>query len=272
VENLELNSVEVAREARKSLVSMTSAAQAAHTGSSLSIVDILSVIYTRFVPSNLNKDSKNHVFVSKGHAAAGTYAVMAHANHFDLSLLETYGLNGSALGGHVTKHETTGVELSTGSLGHALPFAVGVALADRLRGRESKTFVVLSDGECDEGSNWEAALVANHLKLSSLIVCIDRNYLQSMKSTEETISLEPLDLKWASFGWNIQTVDGHDHADLHQALELAVQNQTGPSVIICKTTKGKGVSFMENQVVWHYRPPSLEDVAHAHAELNGEKK
>lgn len=268
MENLELNSTDVARESRKSLISMTHRAKAAHTGSSLSVVDILAVIYTKFMTPGVSSDARNHVFVSKGHAAAGTYAVMAHSGQFDANLLNTYGENGSALGGHVTEHSSTGVELSTGSLGHALPYAAGVALAHRLKNKKNKVLVVLSDGECDEGSNWEAALVAGHLGLSNLIVCIDRNFLQSMKSTELTVALEPLDKKWESFGWMVQNVDGHNHDELTKALDRAANHQSGPSVLICKTTKGKGVSFMENEVVWHYRPPSEIDVAQAHVEID----
>jgi transketolase len=248
---------------------MTHQAQAAHTGSSLSVVDVLSVIYTKFMGPTVRSSVRNHVFVSKGHAAAGTYAVMAHSGQFETSLLDSYGENASVLGGHVTKNQRTGVELSTGSLGHALPYAAGVALAHRIREQKNKVLVVLSDGECDEGSNWEAALVAGHLKLSNLIVCIDRNFLQSMKSTEETIALEPLDKKWESFGWNVMNVDGHNHSELAQALDRASANQSGPSVLICKTIKGKGVSFMENEVVWHYRPPSEADVRRAHNEIDG---
>ena len=268
MENLELNSTRVARQARKSVVSMTNQAQAAHTGSSLSVVDMLSVIYTKFMCPPGSSSARNHVFVSKGHAAAGTYAVMAHSGQFETSLLDSYGENGSALGGHVTKNQITGVELSTGSLGHALPYAAGVALAHRIRKQNNKVLVVLSDGECDEGSNWEAALVAGHLKLSNLIVCIDRNFLQSMKSTEETIALEPLDKKWESFGWNVINVDGHNHSEIAHALDRASTNLTGPSVLICRTIKGKGVSFMENEVVWHYRPPSEADVRRAHNEID----
>lgn len=268
MENLELDSVRVARESRKSVVSMTHRAKAAHTGSSLSVVDILSCIYIKFMNPRSSAKDRNHVFVSKGHAAAGTYAVMAHSGQFDTSLLDSYGQNGSALGGHVTKNQSTGVELSTGSLGHALPYAAGVALAHRTRNQNNKVLVVLSDGECDEGSNWEAALVAGHLKLSNLIVCIDRNYLQSMKSTEETIALEPLDKKWESFGWTVLNVDGHNHSELAQALDKASTNLSGPSVLICRTVKGKGVSFMENEVVWHYRPPSEADVRRAHNEID----
>ena len=271
MENLELSSLSVARQARKSVVAMTHRARAAHTGSSLSLIDLLSVIYTKFFHTGERFELRNHVFVSKGHAAAGTYAVMAHSGQFDVSLLDSYGSDGAPLGGHVTKNPLTGVELSTGSLGHALPYAVGVAHAHSLRNQSNLTFVVLSDGECDEGSNWEAALVAGHLKLSNLVVCIDRNYLQSMKSTEDTIALEPLDKKWESFGWMVHKVNGHNHLEISAALEVAVKNESQPSVLICDTVKGKGISFMENEVIWHYRPPSESDLSKALAEIDGDK-
>jgi len=262
------SSNQVADRARVSTIKMTSKAKAAHVGSSLSVIDILSVIYTeiRSEPYKPGED-EDLVFVSKGHAAAGTYAVMAHVGFFPVDWLDTYCENDSPLIGHVNKHGVPGVAHSTGSLGHALPFAAGKALAAKRQASSKKFFVVLSDGECDEGSNWEAALVASHLCLTNLTVLIDRNRIQSLQGTEETIALEPLADKWKSFGWEVETVDGHDHLEIHSAVFRNGEIRTKPKVIICETTKGYGVSFMENSVLWHYKSPTGEFLDKALEEL-----
>lgn len=261
---------QVANQARISVVKMTSNAKAAHTGSSLSLIDILSVLYCEIAVINTGAklQTQDTVLVSKGHAAAGTYAVMAHAGLIPLEILDTYCKDGSILGGHVTKNEGLPVEFSTGSLGHALPYGVGVALSNKLDNLDCRTFVVLSDGECDEGSNWEAALLSAHLHLSNLVVLIDRNRLQSLGGTEDTVRLEPLDQKWSAFGWNVIRADGHDHHELKSAIESALEQTERPTVVICETVKGYGVSFMENSVVWHYRPPLGEDLSKALSELD----
>lgn len=257
----------VARNARRSVVRMTAAAKAAHTGSSLSVIDMLSVLYVDCLDSNLNTRPNDLVLVSKGHAAAGVYAVLAHAGFFPIELLETYCKDGSALGGHVTRNPALGISFSTGSLGHALPFGVGRALASRRQEIDSKIYVVLSDGECDEGSNWEAALLASHLQLDNLVVLIDRNGLQSLGSTESTVRLEPLAEKWQAFGWSVLRVDGHDHNALKDALGEGDVSSSKPMVVICDTVKGFGVSFMENSVLWHYKSPNGEDLDLAISEL-----
>jgi transketolase len=251
-----LNSKELAAKARLSVINMTSHAKAAHTGSSLSVIDILSTLFTqmRVLPIG-SEEAIDRVFVSKGHAAAGTYAVMAHAGFFPLEWLDRYCDNDAPLTGHVTKHGVPGVHLSTGSLGHALPFAVGQALASRKKGTSARFAVILSDGECDEGSNWEAALLASHLKLANLTVFIDRNRIQSLGSTETTVALEPLADKWTAFGWNVLQANGHNHAELSEAITRMQGATERPTAVICETVKGFGVSFMENQVLWHYKPP-----------------
>ena len=267
MENMVLSSEEVARATRLSVLQMTTRARAAHTGASLSVVDILSVIFSEFVRPKGQTAITNHIYISKGHASAATYASMAHSGFFPTSKLTDFCEDGSDLGGHVTKSPITGVELSTGSLGHALPYAVGVALSNRMDGTPSHTFVVLSDGELDEGSNWEAALFASHHDLANLVVVIDRNRMQSLGSTEDTVQLEPLADKWKSFGWAVLEVDGHDHSQLRIALETACGTKNKPTVVIGNTIKGKGVSFMENNILWHYRPPSEQDLHLAIAEL-----
>jgi transketolase len=204
------------------------------------------------------------LIISKGHAAAGAYAVLAHSGYIPLDLLETYSMNGSPLGGHVTSTHVPVINLSTGSLGHGLPFSVGRALAKKRLGIKGQSFVILSDGECDEGTTWESALLASQLELNNLIVVIDRNRIQSLAGTEETLKLEPLIDKWLAFNWNVLEVNGHDHVEL----ETAFKESDKPLLIIANTIKGKGVSFMEETVLWHYRPPSEEDLSLAISEIN----
>jgi transketolase len=240
---------------------MVSRAKVSHIGSSLSCIDILAVLYSR-IASQLHLSSQDVVLVSKGHAAAAVYSVMANCGLLDPSLLKSYCLDGGELGGHVTARPF--IELSTGSLGHALPFANGKAFLMKRHQRDYQVFVLLSDGECDEGSNWEAAMFAAHHNLSNLKVLIDRNYLQSLKGTEVTLALEPLEAKWQSFGWSACTINGHDH----DALEEFVNRKSDkPSVAICETVKGHGVSFMEGTVAWHYKSPSDEELTRALKEM-----
>lgn len=237
--------------------------------SSLSSVDILSVLYaggSNVHPDQVEAPERDVVIMSKGHAAAAAYAVLGHAGFFPLEWLDEYCSDGGPLGGHVTKGRVPGVEISTGSLGHGLPFATGIALARSRQGNPGRVFVVMSDGECDEGSNWEAALLAGHHRLGSLTVLIDRNGIQSLAGTEQTVRLEPLADKWAAFGWSVHDVDGHDHEEIAEGLGRA-RDEVQPTVLICRTVKGKGVSFMENQVVWHYRPPDEAELTAALSEL-----
>jgi len=180
--------------------------------------------------------------------------------------ISTYGSDSSRLGGHVSS-EVPGIELSTGSLGHGLPYGVGLALAAVRDQFPSRVYVVLSDGECNEGTTWESALLAAHHNLSLLTVLIDRNRLQSLAGTEDTLRLEPLGAKWEAFGWQVFEVDGHDHSAIKLAVRAAADEGRCPTVIICNTIKGKGVSFMENSVDWHYRPPSAEEAARAAQDL-----
>ena len=195
------------------------------------------------------------VILSKGHAAAAGYAVLARSGYFDPSLLETYCANGTSLAGHLTANDDTpGVELSTGSLGHGLPVGTGMALADARSGMSyRRVFVVMSDGECDEGTTWEAALFAAHHHLTSLCVIIDANGIQSFGRVADVLALEPLVAKWRTFGWDAVEIDGHDHAALTEALFVVTPSR--PRVIIARTVKGKGVLFMEDDLLWHYRSP-----------------
>jgi transketolase len=268
-------SIEIAYKARISSLKMVHSAKAAHLGSSLSVIDILSVLFAESAnistsdPDSLQSDQ---VLISKGHAAAGTYAVLAHAGFFRSEILESYCQNGALLGGHVTFGKVPGIPFSTGSLGHGLPLGIGLALARQRAKNKAYVYVVMSDGECDEGTTWESALIANQFKLDNLVVLIDRNRHQSFGDTEKTIALEPFPLKWESFGWNVHNVDGHNHSGLEKTLmESKNTLNSKPTVIICNTIKGKGISFMEDQVVWHYRPPSDGQLNQALAELEASR-
>lgn len=264
---------DLARRARKRAVQMCTRAKAAHVGSSLSVIDILAVLYAggaRVAPGQVDDPDRDYVIISKGHAAAGTYAILGESGFFPTDWLDTYGTNGSLLGGHVTKG-VPGVELSTGSLGHGLPFGTGIALSAKRQRRDQHVYVVISDGECDEGTTWEAALFAAHHKLDNLTVLIDRNGIQSLAGTEETLKLEPLADKWRAFGWAVLESDGHDHGELSRAFRSASSTHHQPTAVVCHTVKGKGVSFMENTVLWHYRSPTLEDERQAISEISGDE-
>jgi len=256
------SSLELSNTVRRDVLQMTHRARKSHVGSSLCCVDIFAVLYHSIAnvdPKEPGAEDRDRVVVSKGHCAAALYATLANVGFFPVTKLDEYCTNGSPLIGHVTVG-VPGVEFSTGSLGHGLPFAVGSAIAASRDGSERRTFALLSDGELDEGSNWEAALLAAHHNLCGLTVIIDRNGLQSLTTTEATVALEPLAAKWEAFGWDVVTVDGHSHEELKRVLELPA---TGPTCVIAETIKGKGVEFMENQVLWHYQPPSDDDLAKA---------
>ena len=266
----DIKTQELARKVRIHAVKMVNKGGSSHIGSVLSIVDILAVLYGR-VMNYKNKEPKwvnrDRFILSKGHAGAGVYAVLAECGFFNIAELDKHYQDGSIFSGHVSHKGVPGVELSTGSLGHGLPVASGMALAAKIDKKSHKIFVVMSDGELDEGSNWEAFMFASHHELNNLTAVIDRNKLQSMKTTEETLSLEPLRDKLIAFGWNVIEVDGHNHDELFSAIDSDTKK---PKVIIANTIKGKGVSFMENEIAWHYRTPSGELFDQAMKEL-GEK-
>ena len=260
---MSVESSRIALEARIATLKMVHRSNSAHIGSSFSVIDILAVLYVEFANLKKNFDMSDAIIVSKGHAAAGTYAVMALTGHFPAELLDSFGMDGSTLGGHVTHSGNPGVVLSTGSLGHGLPYGIGIAYGKKLAGDSGRTFVVISDGECNEGTTWESALMASQFQLKNLTVIIDRNRIQSLSGTEETMALEPLEDKWRAFKWKTLVVDGHSHLDLLNSL----QDSDGPICVIAETIKGKGVSFMQNSVLWHYRSPSDEEFLSALAEL-----
>jgi transketolase len=260
------DTVALARQIRIDILHMVHRARASHVGSGFSIADILAVLYGAIMqvdPQHPEWPERDRLVVSKGHAAAAVYAVLANRGFFPRQMLDGYCCNGSLLTGHVS-HAVPGVELSTGSLGHGLSVAAGFALAARLAGNKSRSFVLMSDGECDEGSIWEGALFAGHHRLANLVAIIDYNKIQSFGRVADVLDLEPFADKWRSFGWEVREVDGHDHAALRTAFEEAPRR---PMALICHTVKGKGVSFMEDRLEWHYKSPSDEQLASALSEV-----
>ena len=251
----------LAKVARKSLLEIVHSAQAAHVGSSLSSVEIFLASLTSF-------DSRSLVIISKGHAAAGFYSCLFAMGKMNKEILSSYGVNGSSLFGHVSKESGHEIPFSTGSLGHGLPYGVGRALARRRLGKVGQVIVVSSDGELNEGTSWESALLASQHKLANLTLIIDRNGIQSIGKTEDTLALEPLVDKWVAFGWDVHEVDGHDSDAILNAIELSPQSK--PRVVIAKTVKGKGVSFMEHNNLWHYKPPNQNQLADAIREIEDE--
>lgn len=263
----DIESENVAKNARISALRMVHSAKASHIGSALSVIDILSVVYSSAVNPGKSRES-DFVLISKGHAASGVYAVLKEFGYLSTDDLDSYCKDGAKLSGHVTSTQIPAVTLSTGSLGHALPVAVGIAVGKKRKKLGGKVYVVMSDGELNEGSNWEGFLSAANFNLNNLVVIIDRNKLQSLRSTEETLKLDPLSSKFSAFNWICEEVDGHNHFELKKS--MSVQGEA-PKVIIANTIKGKGVSFMENSVDWHYKFPNEEELSKAISEVNNER-
>ena len=263
---------ELASFVRKNVIQMTHDGNSSHIGSCLSIVDILSVLYFNFLktfPKDPTNKDRDWFILSKGHAGAAIYATLSGMGYFEKSFLKQHYQNGSIMSGHVSHKSIPGVEFSTGSLGHGLPVACGVAHGFKIDKKNNKVVCLLSDGECDEGSNWESILYAGHFCLDNLTVIVDYNKIQSLDSTENTMALEPFADKWKSFKWNVIECDGHNHEEILSALNSEAEL---PKVIIAHTTKGKGVSFMENQVLWHYRSPQGDEFESAIDEVQSNEK
>lgn len=259
---------------RMHCVRMTGKANASHIGSALSCADIMAALYggtLRYDPKRPEWPERDRFIMSKGHACTALYATLAESGFFPLGALETFYQNGSPLAGHVMHKDNPGVELSTGSLGHGLPVAVGMAIAAKRDNRASRVFCLLSDGECDEGSIWESALFAPQHNLDNLTVVLDYNGIQSLGMVKDVIDLHPLAEKWRAFRWAVREVDGHDMRALEEALSVVPFEPGRPSCIVARTVKGKGVSYMENKLLWHYRAPMGEDLARALAELEHSK-
>lgn len=261
----------IARAVRADVVTMSSIAGVAHVASALSCVDILVTLYcgvARVDPKTIGDPRRDRILLSKGHAGAALYACLAAAGFIDKSALAGYCADGSPLGEHPSRDAVPGVEISSGSLGHGLGIGTGLALAARLQGHPSRVFVVMSDGECNEGSVWEAAMWAPRRSLDNLVAIVDFNKLQATGRSLEITQLAPLADKWRAFGWDVVEIDGHDLAQLVPALSSS--GGSAPRAVIAHTVKGKGVSFMEDDLEWHYRPPSAADLRRALDELAAE--
>ena len=257
----------LAAEVRRLVLKMVHRAKASHVASALSIVDVLAVLYGQVMiknPAFPRWEQRDRFILSKGHACAAVYATLASVGYFSVDKLQSYGEDYSWLMNHIS-HHVTGVEFSTGSLGHGLPFAAGKAFVAKKRAEDWRTYVVVSDGEMDEGSSWESLLFAAHHHLCNLTVIVDYNKLQSLGPVDETLRLEPLADKLSAFGCFVINVDGHDHLELESALRTI--DPLMPTVIVAHTIKGKGVSFMENSVDWHYKNPDDDQLRRALAEI-----
>lgn len=261
----------IAAELRAEVIGLSHRAKTPHLGSSLSCMDLLVALYWDFLridPENAGDSGRDRFILSKGHAAPALYATLCARGFFPRKLLDEYGQDGAALAEQPAPGCAPGVEWATGSLGHGLSVGVGMALAGRIKQRDYRTVVLLSDGECNEGSVWEAAMFAAAQKLGSLTVLVDYNKWQATGRSEQVMALAPLRDKWEAFGWESYEVDGHDFAEIRAALTCAeLPDRNKPLAIIAHTIKGRGVSFMEDDNNWHYRIPNAEELAAARKEL-----
>jgi transketolase len=261
-----------ARAVRRATVRMAHDGKTPHVGSALSCVDLLVGLYfhaMRIDPQAQRLDNQDRFVMSKGHGCMSYYATLAERGYFPHALLATYAQNGGKLAEHPCPQGVPGIEVATGSLGHGLSVAAGTALARQLDGRPGRVFVLLSDGECNEGSVWEAAMFAAGRQLDNLAAIVDYNKLQAMGRSNEVTGLAPLADKWRAFGWVTREIDGHDLDAIVRVLDDLPLAQGHPSAIVAHTVKGKGVSFMEDDLEWHYRPPNDDDLARALRELAG---
>ena len=264
------DSISLARQIREESIRMVYQAKASHIGSALSMVDIVAVLYTsvlKYDSLNPKWGERDRFLLSKGHACVSLYSTLALRGFFPLEDLREYGKNGSKILSHIS-HYIDGVEISAGSLGHGLSMAAGIALAAKRKEEKFRTYVLVGDGEMDEGSIWEALLFAAHFKLDNLCLIIDYNKIQSLGNTNEVLNLEPLRGKLEAFNWNVIQIDGHNHTQIEEAFQKAISVREKPTVIIADTIKGKGVSFMENNLLWHYKSPSEEEYNQAIKEIN----
>lgn len=260
----------VTKKIRTHAINMVHWGSSAHIATALSCVDMMAVLYFEIMnvdPTNPWSPDRDRFILSKGHGCAAQYAVLAERGFFDKEKLKTYYQNDGLLG-HATYKMVPGMETSTGSLGHGLGLGIGMAYAAKLDNKDYKAFVLMGDGECNEGSVWEGALAAAQWKLDNLVVLIDYNKIQGCGSTDEIMQLDPFKEKWEAFGWAVHEIDGHDLGALNDTLGKTPFEASKPSVVICHTTKGKGVSFMENTVEWHYKSPNPEQYKQALEELN----
>jgi transketolase len=261
---------EMAKKLRRHVITMIATAGSGHPGGSLSAADIITALYFKVLhynPENPQWPDRDRFILSKGHAAPILYAALAESGYFPVAELATLRKLDSRLQGHADRKFTPGVEMSAGSLGMGLSFAIGVTLAARLDSKNYWTYVLLSDGECEEGQTWEAALSAAHFKLDNLTAIVDYNGIQLSGRTCDIMNLEPFTRKWQAFGWHTIDIDGHDFDQILSAFQRAEKTKDKPTVIVARTVKGKGVSFMENNVAFHGKAPTWEEAERALKEL-----
>jgi transketolase len=261
---------EMAKKLRRHVITMIATAGSGHPGGSLSAADIITALYFKVLrhdPRNPQWSERDRFILSKGHAAPVLYAALAEAGYFPVAELATLRKLDSRLQGHADRKFTPGVEMSAGSLGMGLSFAIGVALAARLDSKAYRTYVLLSDGECEEGQTWEAALSAAHFKLDNLTAIVDYNGIQLSGWIRDIMNLEPFTQKWQAFGWHTIDIAGHDFDQILSAYQGAEKIKGKPTVIVARTIKGKGVSFMENNVAFHGKAPTREEAERALKEL-----
>jgi len=246
---------EKAYQVRKDIIDITGWAGGAHVGGALSVVEILIILYFKYLniePRNPELEDRDRVVLSKGHAGVCHAAVLARKGYFDFELLREFNRFKSPFGMHLDSLKVKGVDVSTGSLGHGLSMSIGLALGARVQKKSWVTYCILGDGECNEGSNWEAAMSAHHFKVTNMVTFVDRNKLMIDGPTEKIMGLEPFADKWKAFGWIVREINGHSFKELAESIEYAQSENGAPVMIIANTVKGKGVDFMENEVKWHY--------------------
>ena len=259
---------QIAKNIRKSIVQMNARSFASHPGTALSTVDILTILYFKVMnidPNNPTLKSRDKFILSKGHGSSAIYATLAERGYFSKELLDGFYIDGGQLPGHLDKDAVPGVEVSSGSLGHGLSIGVGMAIANKIDKLDNHVYVMCGDGELNEGSIWEAIMFAPHKNLDNLTMIVDYNKLQGYGKTNEVINLEPLNEKLKSFNWEVIEIDGHNLQEIEKAL---ISKSNKPKAIIAHTVKGKGVSYMENEFVWHYKSPNKEQLEQALKELN----
>ena len=265
---------DIARNIRKDIVSMIHMSKSGHPGGSLSAVEILTALYfdeMNIDPNNCKMEDRDRFVLSKGHAAPVLYATLAHKGYFDREELKGLRKINRMLQGHPDMKGTPGVEMSTGSLGQGISAAVGMALAGKIDNKDYRVYTILGDGELEEGQVWEASMAAAHYKLDNLTAFVDFNGLQIDGNVEDVMNPSPIDKKFEAFGWNVLVIDGHNYDEIIDAIEKAKNCKGMPTVVICKTVKGKGVSFMENEAAWHGTAPSKEQCEKALAEIGGDR-
>ena len=255
---------------RRDVVRLSYQAKTGHIGSSLSCAELIAATFFHFLrldPKNPTWPDRDRFLLSKGHACVPLYSCLAHLGHLPREVLEAYGVEGGPLGHHPKKNPAFGIEFGTGSLGHGLSIGNGMAFTAKATGRPWRTVVMMSDGEQGEGTVWEAAGFAAHHRLDNMLAIVDFNKMQALGNTHEILDLEPLDARWRAFGWSVRRVDGHDMAAVVAALDAFPFEPGKPSMIIADTVKGKGISFMESSLLWHYRCPDPKEFEAAMQEL-----